>query len=68
MPKTATGKVQRRLVAKAMIDNEKKASEKTECTVPKAPESVASESGFGLLSVLPRWLVSFSMKFIGGRK
>ena len=25
MPKTATGKVQRRLVAKAMIDNEEKA-------------------------------------------
>jgi hypothetical protein len=68
MPKTATGKVQRRLVAKAMIDNEKKASDKTESTVPKAPESVGSESGFGLLSVFPRWLVSFSMRFIGGHK
>jgi hypothetical protein len=27
MPKTATGKIQRRLVAKAMIENEKKYSE-----------------------------------------
>jgi hypothetical protein len=68
MPKTATGKVQRRLVAKAMIDNEKKASDKTESTVPKAPESVGSESGFGLLSVFPRWIVNFSMRFFGGRK
>ena len=68
MPKTATGKVQRRLVAKAMIDNEKRASEKTESAVLKAPGSVEFDSGFGLLSVFPRWLVSFSMRFFSGSK
>ena len=58
MPKTATGKVQRRLVAKTMTENEKRDEKKDSPeSTPKADERL------GIYSIFPGWLIRFFMSF-----
>jgi hypothetical protein len=73
MPKTATGKIQRRLVAKAMIENEKKYAEAKDAWDSasgslKGEKSQETEKKPGSFAMLPKVVMGIFKKCFVTRK
>jgi hypothetical protein len=65
MPKTAIGKVQRRLVAKAMIERAGGHQGKTKGLLPGVTKKV---NGLNILNLFPRWIVAFVLSLLFWRQ
>ena len=70
MPKTATGKIQRRQVAKTMIEEEKKEEEKKHSldSSLELPKISVDRKGFRFSSLFPKWFVSFVTRIFQWQK